>query len=289
MFIHFVREVYINIHIRNCFSVCRKRFFETGIERIVDQVINPKLNSNFAPKIGEVACKFLGMENKFKNIKLEINADIEPATIELDQLSPESELSNIIPSSTNRNHVENIGKSFDLESPVFEPIKPTIENHCLKMNEKNDADDIDDDDMDISDGDGISAHNLVCEIKSNLSSISSNNSNFEVPENDILYNKACESLESKSAEISVQNSSKITIENLNQDSILSQVSSSSRLSIVTDHNTNCHVDEVSIDDISDGDHMFSYGEETQMVTSYNNEELTGICQLEKRRENSNEG
>lgn len=38
----------------------RKRFFETGIERIAQQVINPKLNTNFVPKIEDVAYKFLG-------------------------------------------------------------------------------------------------------------------------------------------------------------------------------------------------------------------------------------
>lgn len=74
----------------------REGFFETGIERIVDQVVDPKLNSNLAPKIQDVAYKFLGIDKPSMKSKLNSNVELDESlpNLDLEQVdSPESEKS----------------------------------------------------------------------------------------------------------------------------------------------------------------------------------------------------
>lgn len=166
-------------------------------------------------------------------------------------------------------------KNEDLESPAFEPIEPTSENKSyLESEEMNDDDmDISDDDADAdADEDGkingfTSSH--IDEVKSNLSSISgltsneSNNSSYsnlkETSENNVAGTKndnidICRIIATENhmapeitidsaeklpfSENIISNTSELIIDNMNQDSVLSQVSSTSRLSIVTNNNTN---------------------------------------------------
>lgn len=42
--------------------IAGRSFFVAGIERIVDQVSNPNLNTNSVPKIEEVAYNFMSVE-----------------------------------------------------------------------------------------------------------------------------------------------------------------------------------------------------------------------------------
>lgn len=287
-----------------CFS--RKRFFETGIERIVDQVINPKLTTNFVPKIEDVAYKFLGLEKPTLSLKLklETDSDVLIPIYELEQVSPESEKSQsneskyatarMYPKYVNYNIHEEFGeKTDDLESPAFEPIAPNSENN-LKTEPLKDADEDDDDNMDISDDDNIETNGFLIpntdELKSNLSSssisgLTSNESNNSYDSNVNDANKNSEQIghlvTSENTNLSlvhecheqitetyenciapearidfdsaqklplseniISNTSDLIISNMNQDSILSQVSSTSRLSIVTNYNTGTQMADV---------------------------------------------
>lgn len=266
------------------FLICSKRFFETGIERIVDQVVNPKLTANFGPKIEDVAYKFLGVEKPSlnMNLKLEIDPDMPMPVYDLEQVSPESEKSHeskYTPNQLNSNsdgyhmHDDFDGKNEDLESPAFEPI---AREATPEKKFKTEPMEMDDDDMDISDGDDAPTNGFVIshndEVKSNLSSISgltSNDSNNSCDQNDkndtpndansanidavssIVHENTTEMNENRIApeitidsaeklplsENIISNTSDFIMDNMNQDSILSQVSSTSRLSIVTNNNT----------------------------------------------------
>lgn len=192
-------------------------------------------------------------------LKIDIDTDLMSPVYELEQVSPESEKSNEtkpnLMTSVSKINFQNDGKHDDLESPAFEPIQPESKLESIK----------DDDDMDISDGDdeslqmnGVVSSNID-ELKSNLSSISgltSNDSNISScgpyetikvergPMNsDHLIAQDCidspKELTSSgklgSSQHFTLDSNDIIIENMNQDSVLSQVSSSSRLSIVTNN------------------------------------------------------
>lgn len=76
----------------------RSGFLETGVERIVDQVVNPKINTVFLPQVEEVAYKYLGLEKPNRNTHykpsngpLSINTvDLLPT--DLDPISPDTDL-----------------------------------------------------------------------------------------------------------------------------------------------------------------------------------------------------
>lgn len=283
-------------------SFFRKGFFEAGIERIVDQVVNPKLNSNLVPKIEDVAYKFLGVEKPSFNIKLELTVDEHETSLpnlDLEQVSPESsEKSPSIESKSPAMMATNIEyliheeceeRVDDLESPAFEPLTASP-----NFQFKQESFEKEDDDMDISDGDDdgplqMNGSALVPndEVKSNLSSISgltSNDSNndgtngienqikIEIDEIDEIETAKYEYIEQSDvveveknmmrienciapeitfdtaeklpqSENIISNTSELIVDNINQDSVLSQVSSTSRLSIVTNNNTNTRMNE----------------------------------------------
>lgn len=275
---------------------------DTGVERIVDQVVNPKLHTNFVPKIEDVAYQYLGIEkptNRISELQIDISQRYFP-NLDLEQVSPESEKCPSIESHSpnvhnnpmiNEDIVEDADdKMDDLESPAFEPIECKI----VKV----EIVDQDDDKMDISSGNSDNELNIsngfiannTDEIKSNLSSISGLTSNESLedsceananaattPIEEDLVKIVCETPEIvKTEPISdEQNVSVVTpspqsspveaaikqydvveppeekpsihytndvVENLNQDSVLSQVSSNSRLSIITNNNTSTRMD-----------------------------------------------
>lgn len=256
------------------------------------------MNSNFVPKIEDVAYKFLGVEKKPSidmKLTLEVDEEISLPNLDLEQVSPESVKS---PSAESKSpmllhksieryhmHMESDDKMDDLESPAFEPIEPC--EFKIKNEPKIEKDD---DDMDISDGDDepVQMNGSLAmqgdEVKSNLSSISgltSNDSNNEIIDgingNDNVEIKIeeasivkSESIENVSfdnnmssfmkncvapeitldtadklpqSENIISTANEMIIDNLNQDSVLSQVSSTSRLSIVTNNNTNTRMDD----------------------------------------------
>lgn len=65
---------------------------ESGVERIVDQVVNPKISSVFLPKVEEVVYRFLGIQKPesagtSQNDKVK-SEDLLPT--DLEAVSPES-------------------------------------------------------------------------------------------------------------------------------------------------------------------------------------------------------
>lgn len=284
----------------NC--IFRKGFLDTGVEHIVDQVVNPKLNSNFVPKIEEIAYKYLGIEKPVnRTFELEIKTENHQQflpNLDLEQVSPDSEKCPSIEEQSPNAHTEDNTiddrvddmeeKIDDFESPAFEPIECKIIKDEI-VDEDDDKMDIclDDSDDDMHKSNGFNVNNCD-EVKSNLSSISGLTSNESIEDScgaivnnapitsdDVVPNVECDTIEveethqitdepnlttpprSSPPEAAVQQFDAIeqpeekpsihytgdVVENLNQDSVLSQVSSNSRLSIITNNNTNTRLDD----------------------------------------------
>lgn len=202
--------------------------------------------------------------------------------LDLEQVSPDSEKCPSVEPHSPNGHIANItnddrgddaeDKMDDLESPAFEPIQcKIVKNEILAQD-----DDKDDDKMDICLGDSDDDLNKsngfnVDEVKSNLSSISGLTSNESIEEEqskneyeaikiektDHTNTEKSPLLRSTPPETTIQQFDAIeqpeekpsihytndVVENLNQDSVLSQVSSNSRLSIITNNNTNTRMDD----------------------------------------------
>lgn len=286
----------------------RKGFLDTGVERIVDQVVNPKLNSNFVPKIEDIAYKYLGIE-KPANPTSELEVDTGNhqqflPNLELEQVSPDSEkCPSIEAPSPNAHNQDNLiddrvddieEKMDDFESPAFEPIECKIVKDEI-VEEDDDKMDIclgdSDDDMNKSNGFNV---NSCDEVKSNLSSISGLTSNESIEDscgaiannppatsNEVDADVKCETTEiDESHPITAEQNSttpsprpsppeaavqqfdaieqpeeKPSIHYTNDvveslEEVLSQVSSNSRLSIITNNNTNTRMDDA--EDASNG-------------------------------------
>ncbi|XP_055307500.1 biorientation of chromosomes in cell division protein 1-like 1 [Sitodiplosis mosellana] len=289
--------------------IAEKSFFEAGIGRIVDQVVNPKLNTNFVPKIEDVAYKLLGIEKPSMNmnLKLEIETDALLPIYELEQVSPDSDKSLSIPVRY-QTPEECDGKNEDLESPAFEPIEPSFleSNDDMDIsdddatNDKSNNDD--DDDVDNGQSNGFTSANID-EVKSNLSSISgltsndSNNSSYsnlrERSENNVIDTKDDNGNPSRkitdenrmAPEITIDSAEKLPLSeniisntsdlNTSQDSVLSQVSSTSRLSIVT---YNTRTGDGETDSV-----LETYHESSQNICPYG---ISEEAQMQKFNENS---
>lgn len=198
--------------------------------------------------------------------------------LDLEQVSPDSEKCPSVEPHSPNGHITHIAhdergddaedKMDDLESPAFEPIQCKIV--------KNEISAQDDDEMDICSGDSDDDLNKsngfnVDEVKSNLSSISGLTSNESIGEDqskpeceainmektDQINSEKPPLLRSTPPKTAIQQFDAIeqpeekpsihytndVVENLNQDSVLSQVSSNSRLSIITNNNTNTRMDD----------------------------------------------
>lgn len=72
----------------------RQKFWETGVERIVDQAVNPKINSIFVPKIEDLSYKILNIEKpkerRMRAIKVDTNQLGFLPALDLEQVSPDS-------------------------------------------------------------------------------------------------------------------------------------------------------------------------------------------------------
>lgn len=278
----------------------RTGFLETGVERIVDQVVNPKISTIFLPKIEEIAYKYLGIEkpkpsesklaamnaaaaaSELANGYIEVKTDF-PHT-DLEAVSPDSDRSNHNRSSSSENLNissgsvklellnDSIDKMDDFESPAFEPIEGRLSS-AMSMKDGHDED------GDNSKLSGISGLTSQDSLESHVKEeVQDETICGETPENNIETVKVegeprtngCntptllitapstppppppppppmpathEPVEGTSSDNALNN--KVQFINLtdqfNQDSVLSQVSSNSHLSIVTnnsDSNTN---------------------------------------------------
>lgn len=114
---------------------CRSGYLETGVERIVDQVVNPKINTVFLPIVEDVVYKYLGMEKPKKDPQNEISqnaTDLLPK--DLEAISPES-----VQSSKNdeqKDETDTVNESLNSkvdedESPPFEPLEGSQQSDVI--------------------------------------------------------------------------------------------------------------------------------------------------------------
>lgn len=99
---------------------------ETGVERIVDQVVNPKINTVFLPIVEDVVYKYLGIEKRQDLTNNVVTTDLLPK--DLETVSPESENSTKHHDQKDNNDTLNDSlnsKIEDDESPPFEPLENT--------------------------------------------------------------------------------------------------------------------------------------------------------------------
>lgn len=116
--------------------ICESSFLDLGVERIVDQVVNPKIATTFQPQIENIAYVALGIDNpkpkmeeqhrnaEFQNsVRLIIpNGNFMPE--ELEQISPDSDKMTIKSDSKGSDSMDTSDdKTEDFESPEFEPIE----------------------------------------------------------------------------------------------------------------------------------------------------------------------
>lgn len=110
------------------------------MERIVDQVVNPKINSVFLPKVEDVVYRFLGIEKPQRNEKLSstqlrLNA-LNLLPTDLEAVSPESDMNDdFMDDEKSADKIDNgvgekvetgngdVSKMEDEESPPFEPLE----------------------------------------------------------------------------------------------------------------------------------------------------------------------
>lgn len=105
------------------FYASRSGFLETGVERIVDQVVNPKINSIFLPKVEEVVYSYLGVQKPSRSETQKTEESIDLLPTDLEAVSPDSETldktadksSDTVPDLDSSNKTED-------ESPAFEPL-----------------------------------------------------------------------------------------------------------------------------------------------------------------------
>lgn len=124
------------------------------MERIVDQVVNPKIYSLVLPKIEDITYKYLGIEKPTKSMsehldysynKLTVETDLMPT--DLEAVSPDSEKSGHKSGSFEKlNDMDELANSLtddvseknidDDESPPFEPLEE-LSNNSIKNEESN--------------------------------------------------------------------------------------------------------------------------------------------------------
>ncbi|GBP93227.1 hypothetical protein EVAR_90138_1 [Eumeta japonica] len=110
-------------------------YLEQGVERIVDQVVNPKIASVFIPQVEEVMCNYLGIPRRqpvtaTPNEKLNVNTDLLPT--DLEAVSPGSVHSN----HDDKNETVN---TITLNKEIEEENKMDIDQDFNKQNMKDET------------------------------------------------------------------------------------------------------------------------------------------------------
>lgn len=231
----------------------------------------------------------------YDDLKIQINTDILLPVTDLEQVSPDSVHSN---SNEDGNHTNNYSKSEDLESPAFEPIRPVYDKSESVNND-------DDDNMDISDGDELPQQfktTILCNIdeaRSNISSISGLTSNTSDCSG-LITEKSIKTAVNESKLVihgkipstftnveNIFNPSGLVDEEKNTNSILSQVSSSSRLSVNGNNNTDCDTidgeNKWNHPNIIDSSDVCNYRRSSEAMCPYN---ISEEAQMQKFSENS---
>ncbi|XP_055551153.1 biorientation of chromosomes in cell division protein 1-like 1 [Wyeomyia smithii] len=261
-------------------------FLETGVERIVDQVVNPKISTVFHPKVEEIVYNYLGIEKPKPTINgtgLDVQTNFLPE--DLEAVSPDSDKKSSSTSSDMQITMEqptiepelNESKEIvdDFESPAFEPlqVRPPSQTKQESSDSNNTAisgltsqESVDDDNPIPVVNEAVTPHSAE-----NVSSITTG------PEASNLDGEA--TVATTSPEVGAT------------DSQLSQVSSNSRLSIITNSEGNLHQPESVPNlrlDITEEAQMPKFndnsnGEEGEIMDSDDSE--AGDQQLEPQKSN----
>ncbi|XP_069699449.1 biorientation of chromosomes in cell division protein 1-like 1 isoform X2 [Periplaneta americana] len=219
-------------------------FLDIGVERIVDQVVNPKVKTVFVPQVEDVVYKYLGIE-KPKKGKENQNVYVAPLTAENLARKEERKL----PTLT------------DLLPKELEPISP--ESDTLK--EKDDENSVEDEfTEDKEEEDSSPPFEPIEEVHSHLeSSLDSHLSGIsELTSHDSRHSDVSFMVSNNANNNS---STKLPILDFsNNDSQLSKVSSGSRLSIVSPAEHNAETNDESQQSKTS---FHVSGQDTQMSTS----------------------
>ncbi|XP_012257402.2 biorientation of chromosomes in cell division protein 1-like 1 isoform X2 [Athalia rosae] len=235
-------------------------YLDAGVERIVDQVVNPKVYSVFMPQIEDVVYKFLGMErpkNKDRNGAKSLK-DLLPK--DLDPVSPESD-KNSLKDDSLESVDSNLGVIVGKNSRSLSKDTSTVETKSENIEDKS-----------MNDDNSANKHSeslenqLECNSKNSSKNISASNLNIssksdektEEEEEDspvfepidiMNFNESNDSHLSGISELTSHRSrspdfindfSRDNLDFSNHDSQLSKASSDSRLSIVTDFGLSNH-------------------------------------------------
>ncbi|XP_031833965.1 uncharacterized protein LOC116427586 [Nomia melanderi] len=234
-------------------------YLDAGVERIVDQVVNPKVYSVFMPHIEDVVYKFLGLERpkaKEKNGACGLK-DLLPK--DLDPVSPESDKNSLKDVS-----LESIDAMEDLEITKEEKLFHEVKLQEEEISNENDKDNVSENGQISSEEkllyeSGKNLHKTDSNLNLNTSGKSDDKTEEEEEDSptfepiDIMnLNESNISNDSHLSGISELTShrsrspdfcnelSRDNFDYSNQDSQLSKVSSDSRLSIVTDFGSSNH-------------------------------------------------
>ncbi|XP_001649413.2 biorientation of chromosomes in cell division protein 1-like 1 [Aedes aegypti] len=204
-------------------------FLETGVERIVDQVVNPKISTVFHPKVEDIVYNYLGIEKPKPVVNgsggLDVQTDFLPE--DLEAVSPDSDKksssasSDIHPTMMEQNQQEELTESKeiidDFESPAFEPLETRPPSQLKQESNDSNASAIS----------GLTSQESVeNEPKELVTEPTSEQTNFKASEKQQEDNTQEEPVAAGTPE-------KPSPEIAQNDSQLSQVSSNSRLSIIT--------------------------------------------------------
>ncbi|KAJ9597922.1 hypothetical protein L9F63_011209, partial [Diploptera punctata] len=188
-------------------------FLDIGVERIVDQVVNPKIMTVFMPQVEDVVYKFLGIE-KPKKGKENQNVYVAPLTVENLAKKEQKKL----PTLT------------DLLPKELEPISP--ESDTLKGKEENSLEDGEVGFADEKEEDSSPPFEPIEIINSRVEESSMDSHLSGISELTSHDSQHSHSVLNMSAPTNIT-PSKPTLDLSNNDSQLSKVSSGSRLSIVS--------------------------------------------------------
>lgn len=231
-------------------------FLETGVERIVDQVVNPKISTVFHPKVEDIVYNYLGIEKPKPAVNgsggLDVQTDFLPE--DLEAVSPDSDKksssasSDIHPPMEPNQHEELKENIDDFESPAFEPLETRPPSQTKYESNDSHASAIS----------GLTSQESVEDELVNESV--SEKVGFE-PADKQQANNVNEILVSVSG-MAGNSPGKVSPEIAQNDSQLSQVSSNSRLSIITNSETTGQQQQQEQDKL--GDPRLDITEEAQM-------------------------
>lgn len=238
-------------------------YLDMGVERIVDQVVNPKVYSIFMPQIEDVVYKFLGIErpkdierNGTKNLKDLLPKDLDPVSPESDKNS----LKDVSLESVDANITGNSNRSDNSPAKDTNTIETNIQS-SENANEKEGNDNnssnrqLDSSDNQLEYYSKNSSKNVST---TNLNVSGKSDEKVEEEEEDspmfepidiMNFNESNDSHLSGISELTSHRSrspdfsndfSRDNLDFSNHDSQLSKVSSDSRLSIVTDFGLSNH-------------------------------------------------